>query len=45
MITKARQILISEVAFATGKNEDDAELMIDGVLDDAHGVKIAAAQA
>lgn len=45
MITKARQILISELSFATGKSEDDAEALIDGVLDDAHGVKIAAAEA
>jgi CarD family transcriptional regulator len=45
MIIKARQILISELAFATGKSEDDAETMIDGVLDDAHGVKVAAAGA
>ena len=45
MITKARQILISELAFATGKSEDEAEAVIDGVLDDAHGVKIAAIQA
>ena len=45
MITKARQILISELAFATGKSEDEAEVMIDGVLDDAHGVKVAAAEA
>jgi CarD family transcriptional regulator len=44
MITKARQILISELSFATGKSETDAEAMIDGVLDDAHGVKVAAAQ-
>lgn len=42
MITKARQILISEVAHATGKPEDDAETMIDDVLDEAHGVKLAA---
>lgn len=45
MITKARQILISELAFATGKSEDEAEAVLDGVLDDAHGVKIAAAEA
>jgi CarD family transcriptional regulator len=45
MITKARQILISEVAYATGKNDAEAELMIDAVLDDAHGVKAAAAGA
>ena len=44
MITKARQILISELAFATWKSEPDAEAMIDAVLDDAHGVKVAAAQ-
>jgi CarD family transcriptional regulator, regulator of rRNA transcription len=45
MITKARQILISELAFATGKSEDEAEAVIDGVLDDAHGVKITAIEA
>ena len=45
MIVKARQILISELCFSTGKNEMDAEAMIDGVLDDAHGVKVAAAEA
>jgi CarD family transcriptional regulator, regulator of rRNA transcription len=45
MITKARQILISELAFATDKSEDEAEAVIDGVLDDAHGVKVAAAEA
>jgi CarD family transcriptional regulator len=42
MITKARQILISELAFATGKSEDEAEAVIDGVLDGAHGAKVAA---
>jgi CarD family transcriptional regulator len=45
MITKARQILISELAFATGKSEDEAEATIDATLDDAHGVKVAAAEA
>jgi CarD family transcriptional regulator len=45
MITKARQILISELAFATDKSEDEAEATIDGVLDGAHGVKVAAAEA
>ena len=45
MITKARQILISELAFATGKSDDEAEAVIDGVLDDAHGAKVAAAEA
>ena len=42
MIQKARQILISELSYATGKSEPDAEAMIDGVLDDAHGSKVAA---
>jgi CarD family transcriptional regulator len=42
MITKARQILISELAHATGKTEEDAEALIDQTLDDAHGVKLAA---
>jgi CarD family transcriptional regulator, regulator of rRNA transcription len=42
MIHKARQILISELSHAAGKSEEDAELMIDEVLDDAHGVKMAA---
>jgi CarD family transcriptional regulator len=43
MITKARQILISELAHATGKSDEDAESMIDGILDDAHGAKVAVA--
>jgi CarD family transcriptional regulator len=42
MILKARQILISELSYATAKTEDQAELMIDEVLDGAHGVKMAA---
>jgi len=42
MILKARQILISELSHATGKTEDQAEIMIDEVLDGAHGVKMAA---
>ena len=45
MVVKARQILISELAFATGKSEDEAEAVIDGVLDDSHGVKVSAAEA
>lgn len=45
MITKARQILISELGYATGKGDDDAEALIDSVLDDAHGEKVAAAEA
>lgn len=42
MITKARQILISEFSHATGKTDQDAEALIDATLDDAHGVKLAA---
>jgi CarD family transcriptional regulator, regulator of rRNA transcription len=42
MIQKARQILISELSYATGKSEEDAEIMIDDVLEEAHGSKIAA---
>ncbi len=42
MIQKARQILISELSYATGKTEEDAEAMIDEVLDGAHGAKLAA---
>jgi hypothetical protein len=34
--------LISELSHATGKSEDAAEIMIDEVLDEAHGEKIAA---
>jgi len=45
MITKARQILISELSFATEKSEDEAEALIDGILDDSHGAKVTAAQA
>jgi CarD family transcriptional regulator len=45
MITKARQILISELAYATDKSEDDAEALIDATLDDAHGAKVVAAEA
>ena len=42
MILKARQILISELSYATAKTEDQAEIMIDEVLDGAHGQKMAA---
>ena len=42
MILKARQILISELSYATAKTEDEAEIMIDEVLDDAHGAKLVA---
>jgi len=42
MIQKARQILISELSYATSKTEEDAETMIDEVLEDAHGGPVAA---
>ena len=41
MIQKARQILISELAYATGGTEEKAEAMIDKVLDEAHGSRVA----
>jgi len=37
--------LISELSFATGKSEDEAEAQIDGILDDSHGAKVTAAHA
>ncbi len=40
MIAKARQILISELAYATNESEEKAEAMIDKVLDDSHGARI-----
>jgi CarD family transcriptional regulator len=42
MIQKARQILISELSYATGKTEAEAETAIDDVLCEAHGPKLAA---
>jgi CarD family transcriptional regulator len=36
MLTKARQILVSELVFATGGTEEKAEGMIDKVLDESH---------
>jgi CarD family transcriptional regulator len=36
MLTKARQILISELVFAMGHNEEKAGGMIDKVLDESH---------
>ena len=42
MIQKARQILISELSYATGKTEAEAETVIDDVLCEAHGPKLAA---
>ena len=40
MITKARQILVSELAYATGGTEEKAEAMIDKVLDDSHQARV-----
>ena len=37
MIQKARQILVSELTYATGGTEEKAEAMIDKVLDESHG--------
>jgi CarD family transcriptional regulator len=42
MITKARQILVSELCYALGESEEKAEAMIDKVLEDAHGAKVPA---
>ncbi|MDP9341306.1 MAG: CarD family transcriptional regulator [Actinomycetota bacterium] len=36
MLAKARQILVSELVFAVGSTEAEAEGMIDRVLDEAH---------
>ena len=36
MLAKARQILVSELVFAVGSTEEEAEGMIDRVLDEAH---------
>ena len=45
MLTRARQILVSELTFATGGDEEKAEAMIDKVLDDSHGARAIAANA
>jgi len=42
MVTKARQILISELSYSTSGTEEDAEALIDKVLEEAHGSKVAA---
>ena len=42
MITKARQILISELMYATGGDEAKAEAMINKVLDDSHDARALA---
>ena len=36
IIAKARQVS-TELSFATEKSEDEAEALIDGILDDSHG--------
>ena len=36
MLTKARQILVSELVFSLGCEEEEAEAQIDRVLDEAH---------
>lgn len=42
MVTKARQILISELSYSTDGTEEEAEALIDKVLEEAHGSKVAA---
>ena len=42
MLTKARQILVSELVFAVGATEDKAEGMVDKVLEEAHSVSLEA---
>jgi CarD family transcriptional regulator len=42
MLAKARQILVSELVFAVGVDEDKAESMIDKVLEEAHSVALQA---
>jgi CarD family transcriptional regulator len=42
MVVKARQILISELVYATEGTEEKAEAMIDKVLDDSHKARVPA---
>lgn len=42
MITKARQILTSELAYATDGTEEKAEAMIDKVLEESHQSRVLA---
>lgn len=42
MVVKARQILVSELCCAMTCSEEDAEGMIDKVLEEAHGPKVPA---
>ena len=40
MIQKARQILVSELMYASAGTEEKAEAMIDKVLDESHGAQV-----
>lgn len=42
MVIKARQILVSELMFANGVDEEKAEGMVDKVLQDSHESRLAA---
>ncbi len=42
MIAKARQILVSELTYATGGTEEKAEAMIDKVLEESHQSRVLA---
>ena len=42
MIQKARQILVSELTYATGGTEEKAEAMIDKILDESHQSRVLA---
>ena len=42
MVIKARQILISELTYATGGTEEKTEAMIDKVLDESHRSRVLA---
>jgi CarD family transcriptional regulator len=42
MVIKARQVLVSELMYANGVDEEKAEATIDKVLEDSHGPKVAA---
>ena len=44
MITKARQILISELAYASAGTEEKAEAMIDKVLEESHRSRVLVAE-
>ena len=42
MVIKARQVLVSELMYANGVDEEKAEATIDKVLEDSHGPRVAA---